>query len=286
MRSTRDMRIGESRNRSTRRYSPATAGASGDGCRYCRIPDCIDHRRHDRTSRQSQGRTRLCEAFTGMVDGRHATGPFRDLRIVSSVGSWIDCGRAQSSNSARRTIMTIAAFLREAGLSWSCRAWNRHQRPRPGILALSPDSRRGIEGAGSRGRLVRCFAGDRSIHAAPRRVKIVMTLNRTLWAFGLPAYLEFPPRKVLRREPVASILLSGPAGAAKSALARRLLVEHPNLAAIADFQLVYRALTDVIKGSGRAVSVARRAVATAYRIHPAGHHHGCGKRGYRRDRHQ
>ena len=47
---------------------------------------------------------------------------------------------------------------------------------------------------------------------------------------------------------MASILLSGPAGAAKSALARRLLVESAELSAIADFQLVYRALTDVERG--------------------------------------
>ncbi len=47
---------------------------------------------------------------------------------------------------------------------------------------------------------------------------------------------------------MASILLSGPAGAAKSALARRILAEHPQLAVIADFQLVYRALTDVERG--------------------------------------
>lgn len=47
---------------------------------------------------------------------------------------------------------------------------------------------------------------------------------------------------------MASILLSGPAGAAKSALARQLLAEHPELAVIADFQLVYRALTDVERG--------------------------------------
>ena len=47
---------------------------------------------------------------------------------------------------------------------------------------------------------------------------------------------------------MASILLSGPAGAAKSALARRLLAESSDLAAIADFQLVYRALTDVERG--------------------------------------
>ena len=45
-----------------------------------------------------------------------------------------------------------------------------------------------------------------------------------------------------------SILLSGPAGGAKSALARRLLVESAELSAIADFQLVYRALTDVERG--------------------------------------
>ena len=45
-----------------------------------------------------------------------------------------------------------------------------------------------------------------------------------------------------------STLISGPAGAAKSALARRLLAESAELAAIADFQLVYRALTDVERG--------------------------------------
>ena len=47
---------------------------------------------------------------------------------------------------------------------------------------------------------------------------------------------------------MASLLLSGPAGAAKSALARRLLLENPQLAVIADFQSVYRALTDVERG--------------------------------------
>ena len=42
---------------------------------------------------------------------------------------------------------------------------------------------------------------------------------------------------------MAGILLSGPAGAAKSALAWRLLAEHPTLAAVADFQAIYAALT-------------------------------------------
>ena len=45
-----------------------------------------------------------------------------------------------------------------------------------------------------------------------------------------------------------SILLSGPAGAAKSALARRLLAESSELAAIADFQSVYVALTGDARG--------------------------------------
>ena len=44
------------------------------------------------------------------------------------------------------------------------------------------------------------------------------------------------------------MLLSGPAGAAKSALARRLLRESPELAAIADFQAVYAALTGDLRG--------------------------------------
>ena len=42
---------------------------------------------------------------------------------------------------------------------------------------------------------------------------------------------------------MAGILLSGPAGAAKSALAWRLLADHPGLAVVADFQAVYAALT-------------------------------------------
>ena len=47
---------------------------------------------------------------------------------------------------------------------------------------------------------------------------------------------------------MASILLSGPVGAAKSALARSLLAESPELAAIADFQAVYAAITGDLRG--------------------------------------
>ena len=45
-----------------------------------------------------------------------------------------------------------------------------------------------------------------------------------------------------------SVLLSGPAGAAKSALARRLLAESSELAAIADFQSVYAAVSGDVRG--------------------------------------
>ena len=45
-----------------------------------------------------------------------------------------------------------------------------------------------------------------------------------------------------------SILLSGPAGASKSALARQLLAGSRELSAIADFQLVYAALSGDVRG--------------------------------------
>ena len=47
---------------------------------------------------------------------------------------------------------------------------------------------------------------------------------------------------------MASVLLSGPAGAAKSALARRLFEERTGLVVIADFQALYAALTGDVRG--------------------------------------
>ena len=49
---------------------------------------------------------------------------------------------------------------------------------------------------------------------------------------------------------MASILISGPAGAAKSALARRLRAEAQELTAIADFQSLYAAITGDTRGPG------------------------------------
>ena len=45
-----------------------------------------------------------------------------------------------------------------------------------------------------------------------------------------------------------SILLSGPAGANKSAIARQLREDYPGVAAIADFQAIYAALTGDRRG--------------------------------------
>ena len=51
---------------------------------------------------------------------------------------------------------------------------------------------------------------------------------------------------------MASVLISGPAGASKSALAKKLLAENPALAIAADFQSIYAALALVERDpSGR-----------------------------------
>ena len=47
---------------------------------------------------------------------------------------------------------------------------------------------------------------------------------------------------------VGSVLLSGPAGAAKSALARKMFEERTGLVVIADFQAIYAALTGDTRG--------------------------------------
>ena len=45
-----------------------------------------------------------------------------------------------------------------------------------------------------------------------------------------------------------SLLISGPAGASKSAIARQLWEDYPGVAAIADFQAIYAALTGDRRG--------------------------------------
>lgn len=47
---------------------------------------------------------------------------------------------------------------------------------------------------------------------------------------------------------MAGVLISGPAGAGKSETARRILAETEQLAAVADFQSLYAALTLAVRG--------------------------------------
>ena len=83
-----------------------------------------------------------------------------------------------------------------------------------------------------------------------------------------------------------NVLLSGPAGASKSALARRLLIDHPQLAVLADFQLVYRALTDDERGRDGRYPLRRRTLVADNRICAASdYHRRCCQR-YRRHRNQ
>ena len=56
--------------------------------------------------------------FAGMIDGVHAAG-FGDLRVVTSVGAW-RLWESTIINSAADN-MTLAAFLRMAGMSWMSR---------------------------------------------------------------------------------------------------------------------------------------------------------------------
>ena len=57
-------------------------------------------------------------AFTGMVDGIHAMG-LGDLRVVAAIGAWRLWETTIINSGADN--MTLAAFMRGAGLSWSSR---------------------------------------------------------------------------------------------------------------------------------------------------------------------
>ena len=52
----------------------------------------------------------------------------------------------------------------------------------------------------------------------------------------------------IRKSPMPSVLLSGPAGSGKSQEAKKLLDQHPELLAIVDFQSIYVALTGDQRG--------------------------------------
>ena len=99
-------------------------------------------------------------AFSNLIDGIHATG-FGDLRICSAIGAWRLWEATVINSSADN--MTLAAFLREAGLSWSARG-NIETDTANNDWGAFIGRGRGIEGRGRR----RGVGGGRA-HPRPLR---------------------------------------------------------------------------------------------------------------------
>ena len=124
-------------------------------------------------------------AFTGMVDGIHANG-LGDLRVVASVGAW-RLWESTIINSAADN-MTLAAFLRTAGLSWSSRG-EIETATANGDFGAFVGRSRGIEGAAvapvwEAGELIR------DPYSGAGKGEIALTLSY-LWAFGIPRTANF-----------------------------------------------------------------------------------------------
>ena len=124
-------------------------------------------------------------AFTGLVDGKHAMG-LGDLRAVASVGAW-RLWESTIINSAADN-MTLAAFLRTAGLSWSARG-EIETATTSGKFGAFVGLGRGIEGAGvaavwEAGELIR------DPYSGAAKGEVALTLSY-LWNFGLPRASNF-----------------------------------------------------------------------------------------------
>ena len=125
-------------------------------------------------------------AFAGLVDGIHAGG-FGDLRTVASIGAW----RLWESTvlpAPSTEAVTIAAFLRRAGLTFSSRG-EIEEATADGDFAAFVGRVRGIEGAGvaavwEAGELIR------DPYSGAAKGEVALTLCY-LWAFGLPRPANF-----------------------------------------------------------------------------------------------
>ena len=125
------------------------------------------------------------EAFSGLVDGIHAM-TFGDLMICSSVGAW-RLWQNTIINSAADN-MTLAAFLRTAGLSWAARG-EIETATDDGDWGAFVGRGRGIEGAGvaalwEAGMLLR------DPYSASAKGEVNLTLSY-FWNFGLPRASSF-----------------------------------------------------------------------------------------------
>ena len=124
-------------------------------------------------------------AFTGQVDGVHANG-LGDLRVVASVGAWRLWEDTIINSTADN--MTLAAFLRGAGLSWMARG-EIETATDDGDFGAFIGRGRGIEGAGvaavwEAGELIR----DPYSGAAKGEVSLTLCY---LWDFALPRPANF-----------------------------------------------------------------------------------------------
>ena len=124
-------------------------------------------------------------AFTGLVDGVHAN-MLGDLNVVAAVGAW----RLWEDTIINATAdnMTLAAFLRMAGLSWMARG-NIDTATADGDFGAFVGRGMGIDGAGvaavwEAGELIR------DPYSGAARGEVALTLCY-LWDFGLPRLANF-----------------------------------------------------------------------------------------------
>ena len=125
------------------------------------------------------------EAFSSLVDGVHAT-EFGDLMVCSTVGAWRLWQNTIINASADN--MTLAAFLRMAGLSWASRG-NIETNTAADDWAAFVGRGRGIEGAGvaalwEAGMLLR------DPYSASASGEVNLTLSY-FWNFALPRASNF-----------------------------------------------------------------------------------------------
>ena len=123
--------------------------------------------------------------FAGMIDGIHAAG-FGDLRVVTSVGAW-RLWESTIINSAADN-MTLAAFLRMAGMSWMSRG-EIDTNTANGDFGAFVGRARGIEGAAV---AAIWNAGMMTVdpYSGADSGEIQLTLSY-YWAFGLPRTANF-----------------------------------------------------------------------------------------------
>ena len=124
-------------------------------------------------------------AFTAQVDGVHAMG-LGDLRVVTSVGAWRLFENTIINSAADN--MTLAAFLRAAGLSWMSRG-EIATNTANGDFGAFIGRGRGIEGAGvaavwEAGELIR------DPYSGAAKGEVALTLCY-LWDFALPRTSNF-----------------------------------------------------------------------------------------------